>query len=194
MRTLLALDDSVGSVLSTLEAQGLGRSTYVLFLSDNGIFLGEHRLGDKRLAYEESLRVPFVVGGGLLSPRRVAGMALNLDVAPTVLELAGVPVPGSMQGRSLVKLLRGEAPGVRDSFLYEYDTESQFPVVPSIRGIRTAGRKYVTYPDSPSDEELYDLGSDPGELTNLAARAEWAGVRADLRQQLDRLLDQTGAR
>jgi N-acetylglucosamine-6-sulfatase len=193
LRTLLALDDSVGGVLSTLASQGLTGSTYVVFLSDNGLFLGEHRLGDKRLAYEESLRIPLVVAGGDLTPRRVAAMALNLDLAPTILDLAGISVPPAMQGRSLGRLLRGESTGLRDTFLYEYDSESFFPVIPEIRAVRTQSRKYVTYPGTPSDDELYDLVSDPREMTNLAGRPEWAPARAELRQQLDRLLAETGA-
>lgn len=193
LRTLLALDESVGAVVSALESQGLTGSTYVFFLSDNGLFLGEHRLGDKRIAYEESIRVPFVVAGRDLAARRSSAMALNLDLAPTILDLAGAPIPGTMQGRSLGPLLRGEsiAP-MRDSFLYEYETDSVYPVVPSLFAIRTLGRKYVAYPDRPDEDELYDLGTDPSELTNLARRPEWEATRASLRQQLFRLLDQTG--
>jgi len=193
LRTLLALDDSVGSVLSALEGQGVARSTYVVFLSDNGLFLGEHRLGDKRLAYEESLRIPLVIGGADLAPRRVSAMALNLDLAPTALDLAGLPVPGEMQGRSLAKLLRGESAPPRASFLYEYRAESFLPVIPDILAVRTASQKYVTYPDRPSEVELYDLLTDPSELKNLAGRPEWAAAQADLRQELDRLLVETGA-
>jgi N-acetylglucosamine-6-sulfatase len=192
LRTLLALDDSVGSVVSTLAAQGLQANTYVVFLSDNGLFMGEHRLGDKRLAYEESLRVPLVIAGSGVVARRVNAMVLNLDLAPTLLDLAGVVVPASMQGHSLAGLLRGGSSGVRDSFLYEYTNESAFPVIPDILGIRTQGRKLVTYPGT-SDEELYDLQTDPYELQNLVFRPEWAAVHDDLRQQLDRLVAQTGA-
>ena len=193
LRTLMALDDGVGSVLSALDGLGLTRSTYVVFLSDNGLFLGEHRLGDKRLAYEESLRVPLVIGGADLAPRRVGATALNLDLAPTALDLAGVPVPAQMQGRSLVKLLRGEAAPPRVSFLYEYQEESFLPVVPDIQAIRTASRKYVTYPGDPSEVELYDLLSDPTEMRNLAGRPEWAAAQAELRDELERLLAETGA-
>jgi arylsulfatase A-like enzyme len=134
-----------------------------------------------------------VVAGPGVAPRRVAGMALNLDLAPTVLDLAGLPVPGEMQGRSLTRTLRGEAPLGRDAFLYEYDRESFFPVIPDIRAIRTQSRKYVSYAESPSDDELYDLASDPAEIVNLAHRPEWAGARAELRRELERILVETGA-
>jgi len=193
LRTLLALDDSVGSVLAALERRGLDRSTYVLFISDNGFFLGEHRLGDKRLAYEEALRIPLVVAGPGLSPRTASAMALNVDVAPTLLDLAGLAVPASMQGRSLAGVLRGQAPSVRDAFLYEYAPDAYLPVVPAIVALRTSSQKYVTYPGRPAEYELYDLAADPGEVTNLADRPEWQARRAELQQRLDRMLSETGA-
>lgn len=192
MRTLFALDDSVGSLQSTLDALGLGSSTYVFFMSDNGFLLSEHRLGDKRVAYEESIRIPFVVGGAGLAPRDLTGMALNIDVAPTILELAGLPVPPEMQGRSLVRMLDGQATSVHDSFLYEYFLEPLLPAIPRMVAIRTTRQKLVTYPADPNEEELYDLATDPYELTNLAARSEWATDREALRQQMRRLLQETG--
>jgi N-acetylglucosamine-6-sulfatase len=193
LRTLLAVDDSLGRIVSTLASLDLTRSTYVVFISDNGFFLGEHRLGDKRLAYEESMRVPLVIAGPGVPPHEVSSMALNLDLAPTILDLAGATVPADMQGRSLARTLRAQGPMVRDSFLYEYDRETAFPVIPDIRAIRTQNRKYVSYPDNPNDDELYDLAADPGELVNLAHHSDWAGARADLRLQLERLLVETGA-
>jgi N-acetylglucosamine-6-sulfatase len=193
LRTLMALDDSVGSVLAAIDGLGVTGSTYVVFLSDNGLFLGEHRLGDKRLAYEESLRIPLVIAGPGLAPRRVSDVALNLDLAPTALDLAGLPVPAPMQGRSLAGALRGGAGPARASFLYEYQADSFLPVVPDIQAVRTASRKYVTYPRGPSDVELYDLVNDPSEMRNLAGRPEWTAAQAELGQELDRLLAQTGA-
>jgi N-acetylglucosamine-6-sulfatase len=193
LRTLLALDDSVGSVVSTLEAQGLAGSTNVVFIGDNGMFLGEHRLGDKRLMYEESIRVPFVIAGsGVPAPRRTSAMVLNLDLAPTILQLAGVAAPASMQGRSLVGLLRGQAAGMRSSFLYEYFSDSLIPGVPAMQGVRTDHWAYVTYPGLSGAEELYDLDADPGELTSLAAVPERDAVKRAMRDELDRLLATTG--
>jgi N-acetylglucosamine-6-sulfatase len=191
-RTLLSVDESVGRVLSVLESRGWGRSTYVLFMSDNGFFLGEHRLGDKRVAYEESLRIPMVMRGPGVAPAASNAIVLNLDVAPTLLDLAGIAVPGAMQGRSLARLLHGEATGVRDSFLYEYESDPRIPVVPRILGLRTLNQKYVTYPDRPGEEELYNLDTDEPEMKNLADRPEWAASRADLRQRLERIYRETG--
>jgi N-acetylglucosamine-6-sulfatase len=193
LRTLMDLDDSVGSIQATLSSLGIADSTYVLFLSDNGFLFGDHRMADKRVAYEESMRIPFVMSGGGLTPRQANGVALNIDIAPTFLELASVARPATMQGLSLVKLLRGEAESVRDAFLYEYFAEPLVPVVPSIQALRSGTRKYVTYPGAASDEELYDLVGDPRELTNVAARPDWGAAREAARQQLDRLLAETGA-
>ena len=138
------------------------------------------------------MRIPFLISGADLGARRVSAMALNLDLAPTALDLAGLSVPADMQGRSLAKLLRGEPAPVRNSFLYEYQAESFLPIVPDILAVRTATRKYVTYPSRPSDLELYDLLTDPSEMRNLAGRPEWAAAQADLRQALERLIVETG--
>ena len=192
LRTLLALDDSVGTIVSTLDGLGLTRSTYVLFVSDNGFFLGEHRLGDKRLMYEDSIRVPLAIAGGELAPGRVSSLVLNIDIAPTILQLAGFSVPGTMQGRSLAGLLRREAASVRDSFLYEYFADANIPGVPAMLGVRTTSWAYVTYPGLAQGDELYDLERDPDELQNLADASARAGTKADLRAELERLLASTG--
>jgi hypothetical protein len=97
-----------------------------------------------------------------------------------------------MQGRSLAARRSGAGPA-RPSFLYEYDADSYLPVVPDILAVRTATRKYVTYPGGPSDVELYDLVNDPTEMRNLAGRPEWEAAQAELRRELDRLLAETGA-
>jgi N-acetylglucosamine-6-sulfatase len=192
LRTLLALDDSVGSVVATLQTQGFADSTYIVFVGDNGMFLGEHRLGDKRLMYEESIRVPFLVAGPRVAARRSAALVLNLDLAPTLLQLAGVGVPASMQGRSLAGLLQG-GPPVRDSFLYEYFADSVVPAIPSMVGVRTERWAYVTYPGRGSEDELYDVDGDPGEMTSLSDSPAAAAQKLALRTELQRLLAATGA-
>ncbi len=192
LRTLMALDDSVGSVTAALQNQGRAESTYVVFVSDNGLFLGEHRLGDKRLMYEESIRVPFLVAGPRLAPRRSSALVLNLDLAPTLLDLAGVSAPPSMQGRSLAGVLQG-GPPVRDSFLYEYFADTAIPGIPRMVGVRTEHWAYVAYPDRAPEDELYDLDRDPGEMTSIANDPAEATERVELRAQLERLLAATGA-
>jgi N-acetylglucosamine-6-sulfatase len=187
LRTALALDESVGSVLAALQAGGLADSTYVLFLSDNGLFLGEHRLGDKRLAYEESIRVPLLIAGPQLAPRHTNALALNVDVAPTLLDLAGLSTPARFEGRSLAPLLRGVSTRIREAFLYEYFADATLPALPSIFALRNERYTYVSYPGS-SDDELYDLDRDPVELANLSADPAAAGLRGQLRRQLEELL------
>ncbi len=119
-------------------------------------------------------------------------MALNIDVAPTLLELAGAPVPETMQGRSLAPLLRGRATDWRDSFLYEYFQEDWLPGLPDMLGVRTASWKYITYPTLPGEmEELYHLDADPHELRNLAADAAHTEKLREMRAELERLKRET---
>ena len=193
LRTLLAVDDGVGLLREALASVGLD-NTLVVFTSDNGFLLGAHRLFDKRVMYEESLRVPLFMH----YPQRIAagsepgGMVSSLDLAPTILELAGVDVPGSMQGRSLWPLLENEQIAWRDTLLYEYFQEYG-PGVPTILGVRTERWKFVTYPDLPEDiGELYDLENDPGELRNLIGRPQYAGAFKLMQGRLEQQLTQSG--
>jgi N-acetylglucosamine-6-sulfatase len=193
-RTLLAVDESVGRVLKTLEELGQLDSTVVVFASDNGFFHGEHRRGDKRLMYEESIRIPLLLRyPPLARPGRVVEpMALNVDLAPTFLDLAGVPIPDAMQGRSLRPLLTEENPDWRTSFLYEYFQEGWLPGVPTMLGVRTERWKYVTYPAIDDLDELYDLEADPHELRNLAEDPAHRETLQTMQQELERLRQETG--
>ena len=191
-RTLASVDESVDRLLDRLDERGLRDDTAVVYAGDNGCLFGEHGgLWDKRAAYEESIRVPLLYS----APRRdrrpgtCDAMVLNLDLAPTLLELAGVGVPTVVQGRSWLPGLRGE-PG-RDAFLYSYEAEKG--TVPSTLALRTRAWKYVTYPDDPRyPDELYDLAADPREFLNLAGRADHADRVADLRRRLVREIELIG--
>ncbi|MDQ1255517.1 MAG: hypothetical protein QG656_109, partial [Candidatus Hydrogenedentes bacterium] len=194
LRTLLAVDDSVGRVLATLEEIGQLDNTVVVFTSDNGYFLGEHRRGDKRLAYEESIRIPLL----MRYPKRVqagaaiAPMALHIDVPPTILELAGAPIPDSMQGQSLVPLLDGKPVPWREAFLYEYFVEAWQPGLPTIFAVRTERWKYIACPQAQGDiDELYDLENDPIEMHNLALDPAHADMLAAMKAKLDALLKES---
>lgn len=170
-RHIQGADENLGRLLAALDELGLAQDTVVVYSSDNGYYLGEHGLGDKRSLYEESLRVPMLVR----YPRLVAAgsvrdeMVLNLDLAPTFLELAGVPAPREMQGASWVPLLAGKKPAWRQSFLAQYFAENNFPTTPTIVGVRTAAAKLVKYPGHPEWTEVFDLALDPYELKNLAS-------------------------
>ena len=189
-RCLLALDDSIGRVLEALADLGILEQTCVAHMSDNGYFLGEHRFDDKRLMYEESLRVPLLVRyPRVFSPgSSIPGMALNIDLAPTFLALAGVNQPASMAGESLLPLGAGMPSTWRKSFLYEYWMEGWLPGIPSMRGVRTESTKLIRYPDVVGDvDELYDLANDPLELDNRIQDPAYAQTLAALDAELLRL-------
>jgi N-acetylglucosamine-6-sulfatase len=190
LRTLLAVDEGVGLLLEALESVRQLENTLVVFTSDNGFLLGAHGLFDKRTMHEESIRVPLVMRFPERIPPGTApeGLVSSLDLAPTILELAGVPVPEGVQGRSLWPLLSDPQAPWREALLYEYFQEYG-PGVPTMLGVRTERLKYVHYPKLPDDiDELYDLEDDPFELRNLisdaAYRDELAAMRALLEQQL----------
>ncbi len=170
LRCLAAVDESTGRVLRQLEAMGQLDNTVVVYAGDNGFFFGEHGLGDKRAMYEESIRVPLLMRYPAVARpgSRIRGMALNIDICPTFLDLAGAPIPEGVKGRSLRPLLHGQARGWREDFLYEYDWEAEARKRPAIRGVRTERWKLIEYPGSDNITELYDLQNDPREMRNLA--------------------------
>lgn len=189
LRTLAAVDESVGRVLDTLKARGLLDNTLIFFAGDNGFFMREHRLSDKRLAYEESIRIPFLAGGyGIVNPgRTVDGMVLNIDMAPTILEMAGVAMPPSVQGRSLRPLLAGQKPADwRDSFVYRYYREDWLPGYPTLEALRTTDWVYIRYPEIKDIDELYDLRKDPIAMRNLALDPAEKPRIEKMRAELDR--------
>jgi N-acetylglucosamine-6-sulfatase len=192
-RLLNAVDEGVGRILETLERHGQLDNTIVIFTSDNGYFLGEHHLSDKRLMYEESLRIPFLMRyPRLVKPgTTVEQMVLNIDLAPTLLDLAGAPVAAHMHGRSIRPLLEGKATDWRRSFLYEYWVDLQ-PTIPDIVGVRTEDWKLVRYPNIDDLDEMYDLKNDPHEMRNLAPDPAHAEKLKDLNGELDRLMKETG--
>ena len=189
MASFAAVDQSVGRVLDTLEVIGATDETFVVLTSDNGLLLGEHGRGDKRIAYEESIRIPLLASGARVrdAGRVASELVLNIDLAPTLLQLAGVPIPLTMQGRSLVPILADEPSTWRESFLYEYFQEPGKPAIPRIRGVRTQNWKYTQFPDRQDIEELYHLATDPHELENLAADPEAQAKLIELRVELERL-------
>ena len=169
LRHIKGVDENLGRLLDTLDALELAEDTVVVFTSDNGYFLGEHGCGDKRALYEESLRIPMLAryprgfGKGLT----VDEMVLNIDLAPTFLDLAGVPVPAAMQGASWKELAAGKKPANwRTSFLAQYYKE--LGDTPTCVGLRTASSKLVKYSGHAEWTEAFDLSADPYELKNLA--------------------------
>ncbi len=185
LRHVRGADENLGRLLEALDALGLREDTVVVYTSDNGYYLGEHGLGDKRSIYEESLRVPMLVRYPRLFPKGqiIDEMVLNIDLAPTFLDLAGVAVPAAMQGLSWKAIASGQKPANwRKSFLAEYFFENGGGNTPTLLGVRTESRKMVVYPDHPEWTEVFDLASDPYELKNLAADSS---LKEELSAELD---------
>ena len=190
--TLLAVDDSMGRLVDLLRARGLLDSTLIMFMGDNGFAFGEHGLIDKRTAYEVSMRVPLVVaGGGLPAGTTVEQVVANIDIAPTILEAAGL-VPPAADGRSFLPLARGERRPWRDTLLYEYYWERNFPHTPAMHALRGARYKYIRYYGLWDTDELYDLQEDPHERRNLIRDPAHQERVRTLNADLFRTLGETG--
>lgn len=200
--TILSVDDSVGRLVATLKEKGIYGDTIFVFMGDNGLLNGEHGMVDKRTMHEPSIRVPLIVRVPQVVPidkhRAVEQQVLTIDVAPSLLELCGLPPLEKIHGRSWARLLRdGDDPAWRTSWFYEYNYEKQFPYTPNIRGIRTDRWKYMHYPhgDGGTDRhksELYDLQSDPDETANLIDDPNQAARLQELRKELAKLLAESG--
>ncbi|HEU4645029.1 MAG TPA: sulfatase-like hydrolase/transferase [Burkholderiales bacterium] len=195
-RMMASVDEGVGMLLESLARQNKLDDTLILFLGDNGYFFGEHGLGpERRFAYEEGIRSPFV----LRYPRKAkAGsrnrdLVLCQDIAPTLIELAGGKPGPQVQGRSLVPLLAGRRKGWRKSFLVEYWAEQAMPwlVGMTYKSVRTDRYKLIHWVNRDAAgelDELYDLQRDPWELKNLARNAGHAAVKARLRREMRTLV------
>jgi arylsulfatase A-like enzyme len=184
-RLLTGVDREVGRLQDSLRQRGLADRTVIIVTGDNGFALGDRGLADKWFMWEEDIRVPTVVFDPRLPEaqrgRRVSALTLNVDFAPTLLDLAGLETPGNMQGRSLAPWLRGETPADwRREFYYEHVTLPQ--MIPPCEGVRTEQHKYIRWTNSsPLLEELYDLTADPFEETNLAGDAAHTATLEKLR-------------
>ncbi len=189
-------DEAVGKVVQVLEDKHALDDTAILFSSDHGFFLGEWRIFDKRFMHEPSIRVPLIIRyPRMIRPGTSIGqMALNLDLAPSILELAGIPIPIAMQGKSLVPFLNGETPvDWRKDWLYEYYEFPEDEHVPPHRGVRSDRYKLIHYYTMvPQEYELYDLQVDPGERNNLWAESAYNRLSEQLLTRIDELRKQTG--
>lgn len=195
LRCVASVDDNVGRVLDYLEANGLAENTVVVYTSDQGFFLGDHGMYDKRFMYEESLRMPLLVR----YPKMVkAGseseaMVLNLDFAATALDLAGVEVPGDMQGESMVAILKGKTPvGWRKSMYYHYYEYPGWHMVKRHYGVRTRRYKLIHFYYDIDAWEMYDLEKDPDEVNNVYGDAGYGVVVKELKAELKRLQKKYG--
>ena len=186
-----AVDESVGRLLDFLDHEGLAADTIVIYSADQGFYLGEHGWFDKRWIFEESLRAPLLVRWpGVVKPGSVnASLVSNIDFAETLLDVAGLPIPTEMQGRSLIPLLKGQTPrDWRSSFYYQY---FEYPIPHHVRphyGVVTNRYKLVHFDRPDIDEwELFDLEKDPRELRSVYQEPAYGAVVTDLKRELDRL-------
>ncbi|BDC52356.1 acetylglucosamine-6-sulfatase [Bryobacterales bacterium F-183] len=192
--TLLAVDESVGAVLDELKERGELESTLVIYMGDNGFAFGEHGLIDKRMAYEESMRVPMLArcpelfNGG----RVVKEVVANLDIMPTVLAATGAAGPKGLDGQSWLPLAQGRTVADwRKELLYEYYWERNFPQTPTMHALRGGRYKFIRYQGIWDIDELYDLQEDPLESRNLIYSPQHQDTIRAMRERLFDILEQT---
>jgi len=192
LATARSLDRNIGRLLDYLDKSGLSKNTVVIYASDQGFYLGEHGWFDKRFIYEESLRTPFVIRyPGVIQPgTSIPQLMVNIDWAPTILDMAGVPAPAEMQGASFVPLLKGDAKSWRKAAYYHYYEFPQPHHVYPHFGIRTEKYTLVRFYDQTDTWELYDLQKDPQEMHNLYGQAAYKQLTATLKQQLRQLIQE----
>lgn len=185
LRCIHSVDDNTGRVLQYLDSSGLAANTIIIYMSDQGFYLGEHGLYDKRFMYEESFRTPMLIRyPKMVAPRQnIDAYALNLDVAPTLLDLAGIPVPQDMQGVSMKKLLQtGKDPQWRKEIYYHY-YELSFGLTRHY-GIKTDRYKLMHFYGAVNTWELYDLKKDKLEMKNLIGNSKYTPIIQDLKTRL----------
>jgi arylsulfatase A-like enzyme len=197
-QALAGMDDNVGRVLDVLDELHLAENTLILYMGDNGYYLGEHGLGDKRTAYEQSIRIPYLIRfPAAFKPAVRDELVLNLDAAATILDACGLKPTWKQHGVSLMPLLKarpGSAPW-RNSFLYQNYKDPAFPKVTfDVLAVRTKTHKYVENDANPEWTQLFDLTADPSENRNLTGSPGASGILAEMKAELSRLKEQSGFR
>lgn len=189
LRCVVSLDRSVGVIMQTLKDLKLDENTVIIYLSDNGYLWGEHGLGGKWLLYEESIRVPVIIRVPNLPKsmqgKKIDNLALNIDIAPTILDIAGIQIPSEMDGISLYPLISGKQVILRTDFFMEHVgiVKSESPI-PDSRGVRSNEWKYIHYINvQPEVEEMYHISSDPFELNNLINDTNYSEIKENLKKR-----------
>lgn len=193
--TLTSMDEAIGRLMNYLKECGLDKETVIIYMGDNGHSMGEHGLMDKRHFYEESTRVPMIAYcPALIKPAtKVKKIVLNVDIAPTILDFAGLEKPAYMVGSSFANLVEGKTVlQWRDKFFYEYYWEFQYPNTPTIFGVRTDRYKYIFNQGVWDANELYDLKNDPLEAHNLIFDKKYESIGISLKNELFNWLKTTG--
>ncbi|NQU55432.1 MAG: family 78 glycoside hydrolase catalytic domain [Bacteroidetes bacterium] len=186
-RMIKGIDLEIAKIRKKLKETGQDKNTVIILMGDNGHFLGERQLAGKWLMYDNSIRVPLIIFDPRVQKHQdITDMALNIDVPATILDLAGVEIPSTYQGKSLVPIVSGSEKSMyRDTILVEHLWE--FDNIPPSEGVRTAQWKYLRYINNKSYEELYNLVDDPKEINNLAGKDEYQKVLLEFRAKNDQL-------
>ncbi|NQX32972.1 sulfatase [Pedobacter boryungensis] len=190
LSTANSLDRNIGRTLNYLDKHNLTKNTIVIYLSDQGFYMGEHGWFDKRWIYEESFRTPMVMRyPGVVRPGTVSNnFVMNLDIAPTLLDAAGVAIPKDEQGQSMLPLLKNKNAKGRDAIYYHYYENGEHSVSPHF-GVRNQGYKLVRFYKRVNAWELYDLNKDPNEMNNLYEQKAYRKIISQLKVKLNQLID-----
>ena len=191
-RMISGIDLEIKRIREKLEEQGIADNTVIILMGDNGYFLGERQFAGKWLMYDNSIRVPLIIYDPRVKPQApVDQMVLNVDVPYTIADLAGVKIPKSWQGKSLMPLVNNSSNSIkRDTVLIEHLWD--FSRIPPSEGLRTEKWKYFRYVNDKTIEELYDLNADPQEINNLIGKKKYATVAHNLRSKLEELIKNKG--
>ena len=194
LRTIQSIDDGVGEVLDYLDENGLYENTIVIYTSDQGFYLGEHGWFDKRFMYEESFRTPILMRypKEIKPGTSIDELVQNLDFAPSLLDYAGLEIPGDMQGESFRKIVSGELSEWRDAIYYTYYEYPSVHMVKRHYGIRTGRYKLIHFYYDVDEWEMYDLEKDPAEMNNVYADEQYSSVRADMHEKLAEMREKYG--
>ena len=185
LRCVQSVDDNVGRLMDYLKANGLDKNTIIIYTSDQGFFLGEHGWFDKRWMYEESFRTPLIVSwpGVTKTKMTTSSMVQNLDFAETFLDMAGLPIPADMQGKSIVPVLKGKLKGdLHDALYYHFYENLEHKVARQI-GVKTDRYKLIYFYEN-NEWELYDLQKDRHEMHNVYNDASYSKVRSMMKEKL----------
>jgi arylsulfatase A-like enzyme len=189
-RMISGVDMALGRLLDELKLLDRHKDTIIIFMGDNGYFLGERGFAGKWTMHDLSIRVPLIIHDPKLASARKgtvdSSLVLNIDIAPTILDMAGLSIPQGIQGRSLVPILNGSIANPRKEILTEHLWDH--PEIPQTEAVRTQQWKYIRYPQHLEFEELYDLRCDPIEKNNFFRDKRYSEVRAKLSRILDQLI------
>ena len=189
LRCVAGVDKAVGQMLDYLDENDMSDNTIVIYTSDQGFYLGEHGWFDKRWMYEESFRMPFLISyPKLIKPKSLnSNLLLNIDFAPTLLDLASIDIPSEMQGQSFLPLLKSNSKRSRDAVYYHYYEYPKWHKVQPHYGIRTHRYKLIHFYYNMDEWELYDLENDPNEMNNLYGKFSYERIIKKLKKKLKKL-------